>query len=94
MLTAAPALAQGKAEALVRDGFELIEKQRFAPAVKKLEKALKSGASDSFDAHFGIAVACNGLGDFDKAVEHAQRATELAGSDEWRSKRWSIVRAT
>ncbi len=80
-LLAAPAAAsQSKAEALIDQGFELIEKQHFAPAVKKLEKALKIGASGSFDAHLGIAVACNGLGEFDKAVEHARRATDLAVS--------------
>ncbi len=73
-----PATAQGKAEALIDQGFELIEKQRFAPALKKLEKALKSGASSSFDAHLGIAVAAGGLGEFARAVEHARRATELA----------------
>lgn len=79
---AVPALAQSKAEALVREGFELIGEQRFASAVKKLEKALKSGDDNAFDAHYGIAVACNGLGEFDKAVEHAGRAAELAASAE------------
>lgn len=80
VLTTIPAPARGQADALIQKGFELIEERRFAPAVKKLEKALKSGAADSFDAHLGIAVACNGLAEFDKAVEHAGRATELAAS--------------
>ncbi len=79
VLVVNPVLAQDKTEALISQGFELIENQRFAPAIKKLEKALKSNP-ESFDAHYGITVACNNLGELDKAVAHAQRATELATS--------------
>ncbi len=80
-LSSPPLTAQGDSQALVDKGYELIEKQRFAPAVKKLEKAIESD-SDSFDAHFGIAVACTSLGELAKAVEHARRAADLAASPE------------
>ncbi len=79
-LAASPAPAQSKAEALIDQGFKLIQKQRFAPALKKLEKALESGAGDVFEAHLGIAIACGALAELDRAVEHARRATELAAS--------------
>lgn len=83
--------AADRIDALVEDGRRALEKGKHAKAAKRFEKADAIAGGTSPGALVGLAQAHLDLGEYQEALEHADRLLPLAETDRQRAKAHHLI---